>query len=67
MPNIFIRCDQNFDCEDSSDESDCKHYDKDTKCHKNQFMCLNGECIDTYSMCDGFRVMKYFPYFKRKK
>lgn len=54
----LFRCDQNYDCDDSSDEKDCKDYDKDTKCHQNQFLCLDGKCIDSNSLCDGFLVRK---------
>lgn len=53
---LCFRCNLNIDCEDGSDEKDCKTYNKDTKCHQNQFMCSDGKCIDSNSLCDGFKV-----------
>lgn len=52
------RCDLNLNCDDGSDEKDCKSYNKDSKCHEHQFMCSNGQCIDGNSLCDGFHVSK---------
>ena len=59
-PLSFFRCDKHFDCDDSSDEMDCKDYDPTTKCHENQFVCHNGACIDPNALCDGFKVTKKF-------
>lgn len=28
-------------------------YNSTTKCHKNQFPCSNGQCIDLTAVCDG--------------
>lgn len=51
--DITSRCDKSFDCDDKSDEKDCQTYDHKTQCHKNQFVCTNGECVDANSKCDG--------------
>lgn len=42
-------CDSNPDCDDLSDEEDCRK----VECTSNEFKCNNGKCIPNTFVCDN--------------
>ena len=51
---LFDLCNVHGDCNDNSDESDCRVYPKKKTCDEDEFKCVDMEgCIDMGYTCDG--------------